>query len=172
MELGATVCRPKNPGCDICPVSSLCEAHTLSIQDEIPVRSPRKAVPHVDVTAGIIRKGGKILITLRPPHGLLGGLWEFPGGKKEDGESLEECLRREIQEELGIDIRVGSHFISVKHAYSHFRITLHVFECTVERGTVLCRGCTDYRWVRAEDLDAYAFPAADCRVIKRLSNKD
>ena len=82
----------------------------------------------------MIRKGKKILITRRPEKGLLGGLWEFPGGKQKPGESLAECLKREIEEELGIEISVGEPFMQVNHAYSHFKITLHPFFCRHLKG--------------------------------------
>ena len=169
MELGALVCRPRKPFCDECPLQRECESHKLGIQEGIPVKPPRKPVPHFDVTAGIIRKKDRFLITLRPPKGLLGGLWEFPGGKREAGESLEACLRREIREELGVDIAVKKLFMIVPHAYTHFRITLHVFECHLIRGRVECRECDAYRWIREEELKQFAFPAADRKVIQKMT---
>jgi A/G-specific adenine glycosylase len=168
MELGAVVCKPKRPACDSCPIDEICEANRLSIQDALPVKPVRKPIPHYDVTAGIIRKNGKILITLRPPRGLLGGLWEFPGGKKKNGEDLRSCLKREINEELGIKIDIGEHLISVKHAYTHFKITLHVFLCHYISGKIQAIECDDYRWITQSDFGRYAFPAADHKVIKKL----
>jgi A/G-specific adenine glycosylase len=171
MELGALVCRPKHPDCPACPLRKLCEAQKHSVQDELPIRSPRKPIPHLDVTAGIIRKGKRFLITLRPPKGLLGGLWEFPGGKLEPSETLEACLAREIREELGIEIDVLQPLVSVDHAYTHFRITLHVFECRYRSGRIKLNGCDDYRWITEGELDDYAFPGADRKVIDRLQMK-
>ncbi len=168
MELGATVCQPRSPLCARCPLAGLCEAKRLSLQNELPVRTPRKPVPHFDVTAGVIRKGGRFLITKRPPKGLLGGLWEFPGGKVEKGETLEACLKREIREELKISIRVGRPLVSVRHAYTHFKITLHVFECRFIRGKIRLIGCDDAAWVTAADLGRYAFPGADRKVIEQI----
>ncbi len=171
MELGATVCIPRLPRCPDCPVSVFCEAFRHSVQGELPVKPPGKPVPHVDVTAGIIWKKKKFLITLRPPKGLLGGLWEFPGGKREPGEDLKACLRREIREELGIRVDVGRFLVSVRHAYTHFRITLHVFECGFTGGAIRLRGCDDYRWISAGQLDRYAFPGADRKVIQNLKTR-
>jgi len=148
-----------------------CEAKRLSVKKELPVRSPEKAIPHYDVTAGVIWRNGKFLITLRPSRGLLGGLWEFPGGKREKGEDLEECLRREIREELGIDVEVGAFLVSVEHAYSHFRITLYVFRCAYVGGRIQLWECDDCRWIIREDLERYAFPAADRKVIQILREK-
>jgi A/G-specific adenine glycosylase len=120
------------------------------------------------VTAGVIRKGVKFLITKRPPKGLLGGLWEFPGGKIEKGETLEACLAREIREELDLAVRVGRPLASIRHAYTHFKITLHVFECEFKGGRIRLNGCDDAVWVKAAELDRYAFPGADRKVIQQL----
>jgi len=168
MELGATVCKPRNPDCPHCPLAKFCEANGHAVQHELPVKTPRRPIPHYDVTAGIIWKQGKFLITKRPPKGLLGGLWEFPGGKREKGETLETCLAREIKEELDIAVRVQDHLVSVDHAYSHFRITLHVFRCEYRKGKIRMHGCDGYRWITARELDRYAFPGADRKVIGRL----
>lgn len=171
MELGALVCRPKNPSCPSCPLSDLCEANRLSLQTDLPVKRPKKPLPHLDVTAGVIYKDEKFLITLRPPKGLLGGLWEFPGGKKEQGERLEDCLKREIKEELGIEIEVCEPIVRVKHAYTHFRITLHVYRCRYVLGRVKPVACDDFRWISKDELDGFAFPAADRKVIDCLKQQ-
>lgn len=171
MELGAVCCTPRAPLCDSCPVADFCEAKKQSTQKNLPVRSPRKKRPHYDVTAGIIWLNGRFLITLRPLRGLLGGLWEFPGGKKEGGESLEECLKREIQEELGIQIQIDDYLVSVKHGYTHFKITLHVFQCRYLSGTLHPAECDAFRWIIVDDLDSYAFPAADRKVIQLLKER-
>lgn len=168
MDLGAVVCRPKRPNCQACPISTVCQAFRLNIQKDLPVKSPKKPVPHYDVTAGIIWKNDRILITLRPPKGLLGGLWEFPGGKKEEDESLQNCLKREIDEELDIDIDVGDLFIVVNHAYTHMKITLHVFYCMWKKGEPKTLACHAFRWVKIRELNQFAFPAADRKVIEKL----
>ena len=170
MELGAVICTPKTPDCPACPVAELCAARDLKIQEDLPVKTPRKPVPHLDVTAGVIYKNGRFLITLRPPKGLLGGLWEFPGGKLEEGETLKACLKREIQEELEIDVRVTNPLIVVKHAYTHFRITLHVFECEYVSGEIVPHDADDFKWIKIGELDDYAFPGADRKVIDKLKN--
>jgi A/G-specific adenine glycosylase len=171
MELGALVCRIRNPACSDCPISGICEAKRLSIQQELPVKSRRKPVPHYQVTAGIIWDGDRLLITRRPPKGLLGGLWEFPGGKLEPDESLEDCLKREIREELGIDIDVGACLTSVEHAYTHFKITLHAFECRYQGGRIQLIGVDDYRWILPRELDGFALPAADHKIIDMLKRR-
>ena len=168
MDLGATVCTPRRPACALCPWSEGCRARQLGIQESLPVKRPRKPLPHYDIAAGVIWRGKEMLIAQRPPDGLLGGLWEFPGGKREPGESLEECLRREVQEELAIAVRVGALLTSVEHAYTHFRITLHAFHCQYLSGEPQCMACTGWRWVTVAELDDYAFPAANRKIIERL----
>jgi len=168
MELGATVCLPRAPQCDACPIRSMCEARRRGLQEQLPVRRAKKITPHYDVTAAVIRRNGRTLIAQRPHDGMLGGLWEFPGGKCEPGESLADCLRREIREELGLKIEVGHPIISVKHAYSHFRITLHAFECRVVSGRPTPIGVADFKWVRRSELDRFAFAVTDRKIIQRM----
>jgi A/G-specific adenine glycosylase len=171
MELGATVCTPRAPTCDVCPIASMCEAKQRGIQDQLPVRRTRKVTPHYDVTAAVIRKSGRVLIAQRPPDGMLGGLWEFPGGKREPGESLAKCLRREIREELRLEIEVGEPIALVKHVYTHFRITLHAFECRVASGRPKAIGVADFKWVRMSELDGYAFAVTDRKIIARMKDE-
>ncbi|MCB9358081.1 MAG: A/G-specific adenine glycosylase [Calditrichaeota bacterium] len=171
MELGATVCKPREALCAECPLKRVCVARK-SFQDvTVLPRKPVKAkTPHYDIGAAIVRKNGRILITKRPEQGMLGGLWEFPGGKQERGETLEECVRREMQEELAIDVEVGAHFISVKHAYTHFKITLHCFDCKHIGGDLQLIHAADAKWVRPHELANYAFPKADRVVLEKLMN--
>jgi len=169
MELGRRVCRPRSPDCGACPLAAFCEAYRLGIQEARPVRRPRAKTPHYDVTAGVISgEDGRLLIAQRPHEGMLGGLWEFPGGKRESGESLEACLEREIREELGIEIAVGAQLTTVRHAYTHFRITLYAFACEHVGGRPQALGCADWAWVRLEELERYAFPATDRQIIAVL----
>jgi A/G-specific adenine glycosylase len=168
MDLGATVCIPRNPHCGVCPLATVCLARAHGEQDKLPVKTKRKPTPHYDVAVGIIRRGKRLLIDRRKPEGLLGGLWEFPGGKRKEDESLEACLAREIGEELGIRVKVLCPLMSVPHAYTHFRITLHVYECRYVSGRPRAIGCAEWRWVRPDELDRYAFPSANRKVIEAL----
>ncbi|MCU0519047.1 MAG: (deoxy)nucleoside triphosphate pyrophosphohydrolase, partial [Oscillatoria sp. Prado101] len=98
----------------------------------------------------------------------LGGLWEFPGGKVEDGETVQACIRREILEELAIEVDVGEHLISVEHAYTHFLVTLNVYHCRHVGGEPQPLECDEIRWVRLEELDQFAFPVANVKIIEAL----
>ena len=169
MELGARVCAPREPACGACPGADHCAARAAGSQGQRPVKKPKKPLPHKQIGVAVIGdEQGRILIQLRPPEGLLGGLWEFPGGKQEPGETIEDCVRRETAEELGLDVEVGPLVTRVKHAYSHFRITLHAYRCTVLRGTPTPRVAPEWRWVPLGELTRYAFPKANKTVIEAL----
>ncbi len=169
MELGRRICTAQSPQCAACPIAASCEAYRLGIQRERPYKRRKARTPHYDVTAAVTRRGdGRILIAQRPLDGMLGGLWEFPGGKREPGESLHECLRREIKEELDIDIAVDDQIGVVRHAYSHFRITLFAFECVHIGGQPATIGCADFAWVALDELDQYAFPVTDQKIITMI----
>ncbi len=168
MELGARVCTPRDPGCGRCPVADSCAAKAAGTQAERPVKVKRKPLPHKHIGVGVIWNGERVLIQLRPPQGLLGGLWEFPGGKQEAGETIEETVRREIREELGVEVEVGAAIRQVKHTYSHFKITLHSYHCRLVSGTPTVRAATELRWVPLDELERFAFPKANKTVLEAL----
>jgi A/G-specific adenine glycosylase len=173
MELGALICVPANPRCLLCPVAEYCQAYAHGTQKERPVTSPKRQTPHYDVAAGVIWQGeiaaSSLLIAQRPQEGMLGGLWEFPGGKREPEDAdLQSCLQREIREELAIEIEVGAPVATVQHAYTHFRITLYAFHARHVAGEPQALGCTAWRWVTLDELDAYPFPVTDRKIIAAL----
>jgi A/G-specific adenine glycosylase len=170
MDLGSAICTPRQPRCLICPLTPECEARKMDLQDALPVVKTPKALPHYDIAAGIVWHQGRILIARRPTDGLLGGLWEFPGGKTEMGESLTDAVRREIREELGIEVRVGDLLGQVNHAYTHFRITLYFYRCEYVSGDAVCLACSAWKWVTPAELSEYAFPAANRTVIALLQS--
>lgn len=165
MELGATLCRRQSPDCALCPLKTLCQAYQQGVQMELPQRIKRKARPRVHVAVGVIYRRGRVLIDKRKPEGLLGGLWEFPGGKKKSGESYEQALTREVREELDIEIQVKDRLIVVDHAYTHFEVQLHVYACEFVSGQPKCLGCTDIKWVFPSQLGRYAFPTANRKIF-------
>ena len=121
--------------------------------------------------AVIINSEGKILIDRRKPEGEMGGLWELPGGKIEPGETVEECIKREIDEELAIDIEIGEHLITIDHTYTDLRVTLTVHECRHLKGVPKPLECDEIRWVNLEQLEKFNFPAANFQIITALQEK-
>lgn len=167
MELGATLCRPKSPQCVLCPWRDLCAACALGQPEAFPLPKPRRPIPHYDVVAAVTRRDdGRVLVARRRHEDMLGGLWEFPGGKCEDGESLPEALRREMQEEMDIEVAVGEELIVVKHAYTHFRITLHAFACHLVESSPppQCIECDDFCWASLEEIAALPMSVADRKI--------
>lgn len=128
--------------------------------------------PTIQVAAGLVKKDHRYLITKRPAGVHLGGFWEFPGGKRETGESLEECLQRELKEELGIDITPGSPFYIIRHEYPEKLVELHFFCCTIHRGVPQMLGCEEWRWVAPKDLSNYEFPPADQPILDLLKRSE
>ena len=165
MELGALICRARSPLCRDCCLSSLCRAGRAGLQDTLPKTSPTHRTIRKTVVVGIIHRRGKILIDRRPPRGLLGGLWEFPGGKQEPGETLQRALHRELREEMEIEVDIKRHIAAVNHAYTHFSIRLHAFLCTLRSGRPQPKTCTAWKWVLPKNLGRYAFPTATRKVI-------
>ena len=169
MDLGATVCLPRSPLCDRCPWQPHCCAYHQGIQTEIPMTETRAPIPRKMIGVAVIwNDAGQILIDRRKPNGLLGGLWEFPGGKVELGETIPDCIQREIQEELGIEIEVGDRLIVIDHTYSHFHVTLNVHHCKHLSGEPQAIECDEIRWVELADLDSYPFPKANLQIIEAL----
>ena len=171
MELGAMVCTPKVPACPACPLAACCRAREEGHPENYPVKSLARVKPHHQIAAALIWHQGDLLITRRLEKGLLGGLWEFPGGKQQEGETLEQTAVRETAEEVGVEIEAVAKFMSVKHAYTPFSITLHVFHCLYIKGEPVCRMCSDWRWVRPEQLKTFAFPRANTKIIEALLEK-
>ena len=130
-----------------------------------------KFLPVVDVACAVIRKDGKILITRRRPQDHLGGLWEFPGGKRLGGESLGVCLEREIWEELGIRIKPGRFLKRVDYSYPEKRVSLYFYECEWLEGAPWPRGCQAYCWVRPYELRRFSFPPADEVILNELRRR-
>jgi 8-oxo-dGTP diphosphatase len=127
------------------------------------------SIPHKIIGVAVIWNHEKqILIDRRLPQGAMGGLWEFPGGKIEVGETIEECIKREIYEELGIEIAVGEHLITIDHTYSHLRVTLTVHHSQHLAGIPQAIECDEIRWVSLDELDEFTFPEANGEIIAAL----
>ena len=124
----------------------------------------------IEVSAGLVFRHGQLLITQRPAGAHLGGLWEFPGGKREPGETFEECLVRELQEELGIEVIPGKILESLTHDYPEKSVHLVFIACRWQHGEPQALGCADWKWIGVDELDQHQFPAADTRLLERLKS--
>ncbi len=122
----------------------------------------------IEVAAGLIFREGKLLITQRYPEAHQGGLWEFPGGKREPNESFEECLHRELAEELGIEVEVKELIETIQHDYPERTVLLKFFRCVWKRNEPRNLGCPDFCWISRDELRNYAFPPADARLLVKL----
>lgn len=173
MELGALVCTPTSPRCATCPLRAVCQARADGDPGAYPVKKKRKPVPHHDVAVGLLfDDAGRLLVQRRPDDAMLGGLWEFPGGKQEPGEALQETCRREFCEELGVEVEVGPLFDRLDHAYSHFKITMHAFRCRLVAGTPSSSNGQPVRWVTVGELGELAFPRANRHIIETLAEHE
>jgi A/G-specific adenine glycosylase len=172
MDLGATVCRPRRPDCGGCPWAHRCAAYAAGDPLRWPVKQQARPLPFQVIGVGIVLDDeDRVLIDQRPPEGLLGGLWEFPGGKQEPGEPIAATIARELREELAIEVEVGDELISLDHAYSHRRLRFLVHLCRHLGGEPRPLACQQVRWVAVDELDAYPFPAANARIIAALRQR-
>jgi A/G-specific adenine glycosylase len=171
MELGAVVCTPVSPACSACPLIEWCAARASGAITRYPRRVAPRAIPEVQIAVGVVTKRGRVLITRRAPRGLLGGLWEFPGGRLQPGERPEAACAREIREEVNLQVIVEEPLAQVRHAYSHLRVHLHVFSCRFAGGRVRRNGPVDHRWIRVADIDRFAFPKANHKFIPLLKQR-
>ena len=170
MELGALVCSPKNPSCPRCPLSQTCRAMANGTVQSLPFRIKKKKTPLHRVALAVIVKQNKFLIQKRSSTGHLAGMWEFPGGKIEAGESDEEAVKRECMEELGASVTIIQKLSAVRHAYSHFKIKLTVFICRLasEPATIQARQNQPIQWIGRDEIERYPFPAANHKFFKEL----
>jgi len=169
MELGALVCTPRRPDCGCCPMQRVCAAYQAGEPEAYPHKTRKAKVPHKEVGAAVIvNSKGDVLIAQRQAGAMLGGLWEFPGGGQEPGETMEACVARELKEELGIEIAVGDPLMIVRHAYSHFTIALHVYWARIKKGRPRPIHCADFRWVNISRLRDYPYSRADLHIVERL----
>src|ERR1041385_4815597 len=132
--------------------------------------SKLKAKNSIEVSAGMVFRDGKLLITQRHADAHLGGLWEFPGGKREGDESFAECLARELREELGIEVEVGEVLESLTHTYPEKTVSLKFFRCRWKQNEPRPIDCHDLKWVTAAELGDYEFPAADAKLLEMLQS--
>jgi A/G-specific adenine glycosylase len=168
MELGALVCRSRNPQCLACPVRQFCRAAREGTQEIIP--RPRKLrLKKIEAVVAVMENDGRILIQKRPSRGLLADLWEFPGGKVKPGESLTAALRREVREELGAGIEDIRRLTTVRHAYTRFQVTLHAYACRI-RDPHFKTG-PRRRWVTLSSIRKYPMPSGSVKIVDFLAGR-
>jgi len=167
MELGALVCRSREPICSLCPVKKYCQAYKQGVQELIP-HTKKKIIRDIHAVIAIIKKGNKYFIQKRPAKGLLADMWEFPGGKIELGESKKQALTRELKEELGVELRLSKHLFDVKHFYTQFRVNLSVFECALKNGLIIDE---THKWVSFNNFSKYPMPSGSAKIIEKLLDK-
>ena len=168
MELGATVCRPQSPTCLVCPVNLYCGAFQTARQDEYPKRKKNEKVPEHHMAAGVIYKGDKVLIVQRPLDGLLGGLWEFPNGQIAENETAEAACIRYITDVANLAVTNLKSLTRVRHAFTHFKIVVDVFQCDYRSGEVVLNGPIDAKWVKLSELKDYPLPRATHKILEEL----
>ena len=165
MDLGSMICTPKNPNCLSCPLKNLCQGYLSGNPDRYPLRTFKKPIPHMTSVSAVIQKDGKVLIHQRPPHGLLGGLWEFPNWKIEEKSRLRLRLRNYIKKEIGMNVEIKESIGTFHQTYSHFKLTLHVFKCNALEG----RGKGE--WVSIKKLDRLPISRIHRRIAENLKSK-
>jgi A/G-specific adenine glycosylase len=167
MDLGALICKPRAPACPSCPLARYCLARRRGTQEQLPVRPPRRSIPDRLAVAAVWVENGKVLIRRNPSRGLLAGLWGFPGGLLAEGEDERAGLRRLIEQQLEIQIRLGDPLPRLKHSYSHFRVTLQPFRCQAAGRQLRERSGT--RWVGVDQLGRLPMGRLDRRLAERLT---
>lgn len=164
MEIGALICKPKEPSCNQCPVARYCKAYQEGIQELIP-EPVNKIIEEIQAVVGIIRVKKKLLIQQRPQKRLLAGLWEFPGGKVEKSDrSPGKALEREIFEETGLHVAVGKRIGQVTHFYTRFKVYLTAFVCEPVGKVILKESM---RLVTTEELKKYPMPSGSAKIIEK-----
>jgi A/G-specific adenine glycosylase len=168
MELGARICTPRKPDCDGCPVMAQCEARRLGVAESRPVRKAKTPPRQKELLTAVIREEGKYLLMRRPDEGLLGGLWEFPSFEMtqacEPGAFLEAACRKE----LGLRVKPGGILASVKHAYTHFKVSMTVYACKRVSGEPKPGKHTEWAWVDGADLASYALHKSQHKILDVL----
>lgn len=165
MELGALVCQPRQPLCSECPVRGHCAAFRNGTTGDFPKRRPKVPTPRISVAVGVVFKAGKVLIVQRPGEKLLGGLWEFPGGRVGAGEAASAACRRHLLEKTGIRVSGMAPLTEARHTYTHFRIQMAVFSSRYETGRVRRNGPSAHAWVAMNALDRYPFHRANLKLF-------
>ena len=169
MDLGAIICTPKKPSCSSCPLQKFCVSYTKYDPHDFPKKKMTKIKPFQEIGIGLVfNKKGELLIDQRLESSSMGGMWEFPGGKKIPNESIEKTIERELQEELGIVVTVGEKLLSFEHPYTHKKLYFTVHICAWVSGQPKPFASQKLLWVSPDKLFDFPFPAANTKIISEL----
>jgi A/G-specific adenine glycosylase len=167
MDLGATICLPRKPRCIKCPIRNLCEARGLGVQEMLPVVRKKSAIPTRSYAAAVVTRNGLVMMSRRQSKGLLGGMWEFPASLVEADPAL--GLGKALESEYKLKVIPVSPFATIHHAYTHFKLTEHVFLCTLRRNIALPE---NFRWIPIIELERYPMGKVDRRIAKQLMTRN
>jgi A/G-specific adenine glycosylase len=163
MDLGSTICTPKDPQCSCCPLRNLCQGYLSGKPEGYPPRTIKKTIPHITAVSVVIEKDKEVLLNQRPTKGLLGGLWEFPNWKIEEKRRLRLRLRDHIKKEMGLNVKVKESTGTFQQTYSHFKLTLYVFYCKLHDDK------KEGKWIPIKNLDQLAMPRIHRRIAERIN---
>ena len=166
MEIGALLCKPKNPVCTKCPINNFCYASKRKHPEAYPVKNKLKPLPYFNVVIAIIWRKDKFYIQKRNTKQMLGGLWEFPGGIVEQGQDPELALKQKVYEECGVQTKIFKKVGFIDHAFSHFKIRLNGYFCT-EKKHFLDEN-ENRKWISKKNIKDYSFPKANHKLFKKL----
>lgn len=167
MELGATICTPQNPRCGACPVAGACMARALGIQDELPETAARPAVTAVRMVAGLVWRGGRVLLAQRrADESRWAGMWQFPNTEVQPEEPTSRAVERAIAETVGLRARPGARATVVRHGVTRYRVTLEAYHCEDAAGEPTASGCQAWSWVSPAQVGDYALPAAHQKIAR------
>jgi A/G-specific adenine glycosylase len=165
MDLGSTLCTPKEPNCDRCPLHDFCIGRASGRPEGYPAKGLRKMIPSVESVSAIIKRNGKILIDQRPPSGLLGGLWEFPNWRIETKKNLKQHLTENIKKGFKLKVKVGSPLGTFHQTYSHFKLTLQVFHCQAINGK------RKGKWIPIKNLPLFPMSRIHRRIAEKIDQE-
>jgi len=172
MELGATVCTKHSPRCQACPLAPRCAARAAGDPEALPVKARRPAPRELEAVAALLLRRGRALAVRRPPHGLLGGLWELPGGDLQPRERPARGLRRALGERLGLAVDGVRRLGTVDHVFTHRRLRLHIYRCDTVSGRVRREGFDAHRWLAPGALGGLPQGAATRKALALLARSD
>ena len=169
MDLGRTICTPRNPNCDECPVQKFCLAYKNKTTHLRPVKKAKAAIPKIYAAAAVIRdQQQRILLVQRPPQGLLGGLWMLPQTNCDTDENCQDGLQKNFAKDFGVEIFVGAEMVHATQTFTHFHLSLRAFACEIRQGKLQSK--LNVNWVAMSELNQYSFGKAERAIIDALEN--